>query len=70
MLSRTIKLLTFCFVFMKPMVCSFGSVAASGGYYVSAGAARTFALPTTLTGSIGVFGVRVDVSWYSNGLLL
>ncbi len=37
-------------------------MAASGGYYVSAGAARIFALPTTLTGSIGVYGVRFDIS--------
>jgi protease IV len=38
----------------KPVVVSMGDVAASGGYYVSAGADRIFADPGTLTGSIGV----------------
>ncbi len=40
----------------KPLVVSMGSVAASGGYYISAGAERIFALENTLTGSIGVVG--------------
>jgi protease IV len=38
----------------KPVVASFGAVAASGGYYVGAAADRVFANPGTLTGSIGV----------------
>src|SRR3990172_1138591 len=38
----------------KPVVVSMGSVAASGGYYVSCGASRIVANPGTLTGSIGV----------------
>jgi protease-4 len=38
----------------KPVVASFGNVAASGGYYVAAGMKRIFAEPATLTGSIGV----------------
>lgn len=38
----------------KPVVASFGNVAASGGYYVAVGAKRIFAEPATLTGSIGV----------------
>jgi len=38
----------------KPVVASFGSVAASGGYYASAGATRIVANPGTITGSIGV----------------
>ncbi len=38
----------------KPVVASFGNVAASGGYYVAAGTQRIFAEPATLTGSIGV----------------
>lgn len=38
----------------KPVVTSMGSVAASGGYYVSLPAKRIFAVPSTLTGSIGV----------------
>ena len=41
----------------KPVVISMGDVAASGGYYIAAGADYIFAEPTTITGSIGVFGV-------------
>jgi protease-4 len=41
----------------KPVVVSFGNVAASGGYYISCAADRIFAEPTTITGSIGVFGL-------------
>ena len=41
----------------KKVVVSMGSLAASGGYYVSAGADRILANPTTTTGSIGVIGV-------------
>jgi protease-4 len=41
----------------KPVVVSFGDVAASGGYYISCSADSIFALPTTITGSIGVFGI-------------
>ena len=41
---------------IKPVVVSFGDVAASGGYYIAAGADKIFAEPTTITGSIGVFG--------------
>lgn len=40
-----------------PVVVSMGSVAASGGYWVTTAADRIFAEPTTITGSIGVFGV-------------
>ena len=40
----------------KPVVVSFGNVAASGGYYIACGANVIFAQPTTITGSIGVFG--------------
>ena len=40
----------------KPVVVSFGNVAASGGYYIGVGGDRIFAEPTTITGSIGVFG--------------
>ncbi|HUI31681.1 MAG TPA: signal peptide peptidase SppA [Candidatus Acidoferrales bacterium] len=38
----------------KPVIASFGNVAASGGYYVAAGVRKIFAEPATLTGSIGV----------------
>jgi len=41
----------------KPVVVSMSTYAASGGYYISAGANQIFASPTTLTGSIGVFSV-------------
>ncbi|MEI9910743.1 MAG: signal peptide peptidase SppA [Bacteroidota bacterium] len=41
----------------KPVVVSFGDVAASGGYYIACAADSIFALPTTITGSIGVFGI-------------
>jgi protease IV len=41
----------------KPVVVSMGNYAASGGYYISAPATRIFADPTTITGSIGVFGL-------------
>ena len=42
----------------KPVIASFGDVAASGGYYVASGARAIYAQPTTLTGSIGVFALR------------
>ncbi len=41
----------------KPLVVSMGSVAGSGGYYIACPAARIFAQPTTITGSIGVLGI-------------
>ncbi len=41
----------------KPVYASFGDVAASGGYYIAAGADKIFAENNTVTGSIGVFGV-------------
>ena len=41
----------------KPLVVSMGGVAASGGYYIAAAADSIFAAPTTITGSIGVFGL-------------
>ncbi|MEZ4720633.1 MAG: signal peptide peptidase SppA [Flavobacteriales bacterium] len=45
----------------KPFIVSMGSVAASGGYYISTHADRIFASPNTITGSIGVFGLIPDV---------
>ena len=42
---------------VKPVIVSMGDVAASGGYYIACNATRIFAEPTTITGSIGVFGV-------------
>lgn len=41
----------------KKVIVSMGDLAASGGYYISAPAHKIFAEPTTITGSIGVFGV-------------
>lgn len=46
----------------KPVVISMGDYAASGGYYMSCGANWIVAQPTTLTGSIGIFGVFPDLS--------
>ncbi len=46
----------------KPVIVSMGNVAASGGYYIAAGADKIFAEPTTITGSIGVFGVVPNVT--------
>lgn len=42
----------------KPLVASMGDVAASGGYYVAMAAKKIFAEPGTVTGSIGVFGLK------------
>lgn len=46
----------------KPVVVSMGGMAASGGYYMGCGANWIVAEPTTLTGSIGIFGVFPDAS--------
>lgn len=45
----------------KPVVVSMGNYAASGGYYISCGADYIVAEPTTLTGSIGIFGMIPNV---------
>ncbi|MBN2369055.1 MAG: signal peptide peptidase SppA [Vicinamibacteria bacterium] len=46
---------------VKPVVASMGDLAASGGYYVAMGADAIVAQPTTLTGSIGVFGGKLNL---------
>lgn len=46
----------------KPVVVSMGGLAASGGYMISAGANYIFAEPTTITGSIGIFGLIPNLS--------
>ncbi|MEC8618885.1 MAG: signal peptide peptidase SppA [Pseudomonadota bacterium] len=46
----------------KPLVASFGPVAASGGYWISADADAIYAEPTTITGSIGIFGLVPNFS--------
>lgn len=50
----------------KPVVVSMGSYAASGGYWISAYSDRIFAEDSTITGSIGVFGVLFDVKKLAN----
>ncbi len=47
-----------------PIVVSFGGAAASGGYYMAAGADQIFADPLTVTGSIGVFALLFDGSQF------
>ena len=46
----------------KPVVVSMGGYAASGGYYISCGANYIYSEPTTITGSIGIFGMFPDFS--------
>lgn len=46
----------------KPLVVSMGGYAASGGYYISSPAQWIVAEPTTITGSIGIFGMFPDIS--------
>jgi protease-4 len=46
----------------KPLIVSMGAVAASGGYYVASASKDIYALPLTVTGSIGVFYGKADVS--------
>jgi protease-4 len=50
----------------KPFIVSFGDVAASGGYYIAAGADKIFAMPTTITGSIGAFGLIPNLREFMN----
>ncbi|HPF94712.1 MAG TPA: signal peptide peptidase SppA, partial [Tenuifilaceae bacterium] len=54
---REVKLATE----VKPVIVSMGDVAASGGYYIAAPADYIIASPTTITGSIGVFGMMPNV---------
>jgi protease IV len=53
---------------VKPVVISMGSYAASGGYWIAAYGDRIFAEPTTITGSIGVFGIQFDVQKLANNV--
>lgn len=46
----------------KPLVVSFGEVAASGGYYLAVGAPRVLTTPLSITGSIGIFTGKADLS--------
>jgi protease-4 len=45
-----------------PVIVSMSDLAASGGYYISMGAERIFAQPATITGSIGVYAGKFDIS--------
>ncbi len=51
---------------VKPVIVSMGSYAASGGYWISAYADEVFAEPTTITGSIGVFGIFPNIQKLAN----
>lgn len=53
----------------KPVVVSFGDVAASGGYYMSCSADTIFAQPNTITGSIGVFSLLPNMQQFFNNKL-
>ena len=48
----------------KPVIVSMGNVAASGGYYIAAGADHIFADPLSITGSIGVFATLPNVKGF------
>ncbi|WP_425657414.1 signal peptide peptidase SppA [Tenacibaculum ascidiaceicola] len=50
----------------KPIVVSMGNYAASGGYYIACNASKIFAEPTTITGSIGVFGAIPNFSQFTD----
>ena len=50
----------------RPVVVSMGTVAASGGYYISTASDRIFAEPATITGSIGVFGLGLNLQKLAN----
>jgi len=50
----------------KPVVVSMGNLAASGGYYIACNADKIVADPTTITGSIGVFGMVPNISEFAD----
>ncbi|MEQ9481873.1 signal peptide peptidase SppA [Coleofasciculus sp. F4-SAH-05] len=50
----------------KPVIISMGDIAASGGYWISTYGNRIFAEPNTVTGSIGVFGLLMNVQQIAN----
>ncbi|MCG3167189.1 MAG: Protease 4 [Bacteroidia bacterium] len=54
---------------VKPVVASMGDVAASGGYYISCAADTIIASPNTITGSIGVFGLLMNLKSLMNNKL-
>ena len=52
----------------KPLVVSMGNLAASGGYYIACNADKIIAEPTTITGSIGVFGILPNIHGLANDI--
>ncbi|TYP99465.1 protease-4 [Tenacibaculum adriaticum] len=52
----------------KPLVVSMGNLAASGGYYIACNADKIIAEPTTITGSIGVFGAIPNAYEFANDI--
>lgn len=52
----------------KPIVVSMGDYAASGGYYIACNTDKIFAQPTTLTGSIGIFGIFPNIGGLTDKL--
>ncbi len=52
----------------KPLVVSFGDIAASGGYYIAMAGRKIFAEPNTITGSIGVLGMIPSIKKLSNNV--
>ncbi len=61
-IGREVKLISES----KPVIVSMGNIAASGGYWISMNADKIVAEPTTVTGSIGVFGVLFNVQELAN----
>ncbi|MFT3870247.1 MAG: signal peptide peptidase SppA [Nibricoccus sp.] len=53
---------------VKPVIVSMGSYAASGGYWISTYGDKIYAEPTTITGSIGVFGLMMNVQKLAGNL--
>lgn len=50
----------------KPVIISMGDYAASGGYWIASGGDHIFAQPNTITGSIGVFGMQINIQKIAN----
>ena len=53
---------------VKPVIVSMGNLAASGGYYISCNADKIFAEPSTITGSIGVFGMLPNMKQLADNI--
>jgi protease-4 len=53
---------------VKPLVVSMGDLAASGGYYIACNADKIFAEPTTITGSIGVYGILPNINAFTDNM--